>query len=224
MSSIRLLIADDHRLFRRGLRQVCELVGGFTVVGEAENGQEAVDLARQLHPDVILMDIDMPILNGVQATQHILQHNPHARIIVLTVYRKDEYVFDAVRAGARGYLLKDVEEEELIGAIQAVHRGEALIDPHVTAQVLNEFRRISQEETTVQPAPEPAELTDIEQTILRLLAQGKDNQAIGQAIGLAEKTVANRLSNIYQKIQVSSRTQAVLFALRNGLAPLEPET
>lgn len=223
MPPISVLIADDHKLFRRGLRQVCEDEGGFIVVGEAENGQQAVEIARSLQPDVVLMDIEMPLLNGVQATSTITAENPTVQVIVLTIYRENKYVFEAIQAGAQGYLLKDVEEDVLIKAIQTVHRGEALIDSHVAALVLEEFRRVSRAE----PAPTKMEkiehLTEAEMAILRLVAQGADNQTIADRLSLAEKTVSNRLSNIYQKLHVNNRTQAALYALRQGLATLDPE-
>ncbi len=223
MSPIRVLIADDHKLFRRGLRQVCEAEGNFIVVGEAENGQQAVELARNLQPDVILMDIEMPLLNGVQATSTITSENPAVQVIVLTIYREDKYVFEAIQAGAQGYLLKDVEEDVLIRAVRAVHRGEALIDSHVAALVLEEFRRVSQAESAPIKTDETEQLTEAEITILRLVAQGADNHAIANHLSLAEKTVSNRLSYIYQKLHVNNRTQAALYALRQGLATLNPK-
>ncbi len=218
-----MLIADDHKLFRRGLRQVCELYGGFEVVSEAENGQQAVELARLLQPDVVLMDIEMPILDGVQATNAITTENPAVRIIVLTVYQEDEYVFKAIQAGAQGYLLKDAEEEKLIEAVRAVHRGEALIDSHVAAMVLDEFRRTGRHEPEVAEPEEIAQLTKTEMDILRLVAQGADNRTIAGQLFLAEKTVSNRLSDIYRKLHVNNRTQAAIYALRRGWATLSPE-
>ena len=226
MPPIRVLIADDHRLFRRGLRQVCETEGGFDVIGEAENGQQALALARRLQPDVILMDIEMPLMNGVEATSVITKENPAVRVIALTVYQEDKHVFEAIRAGAQGYLLKDVEEHVLVEAIQAVHRGEALIDSHVAVSVLDEFRRISQSEpeiTMAKALEEMGQLTPAEMAILRLLAQGADNRTIADRLSLAEKTVSNRLSDIYQKLHVNNRTQAALYALRRGWVSLTPD-
>src|SRR5512136_14807 len=139
MPPIRLLLADDHTLVRQGLRQLCEGLGGFTVVAEAENGAQAVTLARTLRPDVILMDIVMPDMDGVEAIRQIIAATPGARIIALTMYRQEQYMLDAVRAGARGYLLKNVDAAELIAAVRAVHRGDYLIDPIVAARVLSEF-------------------------------------------------------------------------------------
>jgi DNA-binding NarL/FixJ family response regulator len=220
MSPVRLLIADDHRLLRQGLRQVCEEFGDFEVVGEAKNGQEAVDLACRLKPDVILMDINMPVLDGVQATSLITEDNPSARVIILTAYQQDEYVLEAIKAGARGYLLKNIYEQELVDAVRAVHRGEAMIDPGLATRVLDEFRRLSQEVADVEGIER---LTQGEMDVLRLVAQGADNKTIAERLVLSERTVANRLSDVYRKLQVNSRTQAALYALRRGWAALDQE-
>jgi DNA-binding NarL/FixJ family response regulator len=220
MASIRVLIADDHRIVRQGLRHVCEQAGGFTVVGEAENGREAVDMARQLQPDVILMDIHMPVLDGVQATSLVVEDDPSARVIILTMYRQDRYIFEAIKAGARGYLLKDIDEADLVDAIRAVYRGEALVNPNLAARLLDEFRRLSQ---ATDQAGDPEDLTPGEMEILRLVAQGADNKTVAEELCLSERTVANRLSTIYQKLHVNNRTQAALHALRQGWTSLEPE-
>jgi DNA-binding NarL/FixJ family response regulator len=220
MSSIRVLIADDHRIVRQGLRHVCEL-GGLTVVGEAEDGREAVKLARQLRPDVILMDINMPVLDGVQATHLIVEADPSVRVIILTMYRQDRYVFEAVKAGARGYLLKDIDEQDLVAAIRAVHQGDALINPSLAVKLLDEFRRLGQ---IADEAEDVEGLTQGEMEVLRLVAQGADNKAIAERLALSERTVANRLSSVYEKLHVNSRTQATLAALRRGWATLDEDT
>jgi DNA-binding NarL/FixJ family response regulator len=220
MAPIRILLADDHRLFRQGMRQICEVLGGFEVVGEAENGEEAVQLAQELQPDVILMDINMPLLDGVQATSLITENNLATRVIILTMYRQDSYVFEAIKAGARGYLLKDADEQELVDVVRAVHRGEALIDSALASRVLDEFRRLSQ--LTTEDG-DVESLTPGELDVLRLVAQGADNKAIGEKLFLSESTVANRLSTIYQKLHVNNRTQAALVALRRGWAVLDQE-
>lgn len=221
---IRILLADDHRLFRQGLHEICETKGGFTVVGEAENGQEVVDLAQQSQPDVILMDIQMPILNGVQATHLILENNPAVRIIILTMYRQDQYVFDAIKAGARGYLLKDVDWQDLIRAVEAVSRGEAIINSALAARVIEEFRQLDAQKTKL-PADQDLDLqrlTPGEMEVLLLVAQGVDNQDIAGQLALTEKTVTNRLTAIYKKLHLNNRTQAALYALRQGWATLTP--
>ncbi len=220
MTRIRVLIADDHRLFRLGLRQACESADDLEVVGEASDGREAVEMVRRFHPDVVLMDVNMPDLDGVEATRRIVAFDPSVRIVMLTIYRQDRYVFEAIKAGARGYLLKDVDEHELLDAIRAVHRGEALINPALATRVLEEFRRLSRaaaEDTDVE------QLTDGERDVLRLVAQGASNKEIAARLHLAESTVSNRLREIYQKLQVNNRTQAALLALRRRLVRLEEE-
>lgn len=215
MLPIRLLIADDHTLVRQALRQLCEGLGGFTVVAEAENGAQAVALARTAQPDVILMDIVMPEVDGAEAIRQIMRESPITRIIALTMYRQEQYMLDAIRAGARGYLLKTVEAGELIAAIEAVHRGDYLIDPIIAARVLSEFHSGMPEPPRVEP------LTEAEMAVLRLVAQGVDNQEIAQALGYSVYTVANRLRTIYEKLHVTNRTQAALYALRQGWATLD---
>jgi NarL family two-component system response regulator LiaR len=213
---IRLLIADDHTLVRQGVRQLCERLGGFTVVAEAENGAQAVALARTAQPDVILMDIVMPELDGAEAIRQIMRESPTARIIALTMYRQEQYMLDAIRAGARGYLLKTAEARELITAIKATHRGDYLIDPIIAARVLSEFHPGMWLEP---PRIEP--LTEGEMAVLRLVARGVDNQDIAQALNYSVYTVANRLRTIYEKLHVANRTQATLYALRQGWAALD---
>ena len=233
--TIRLLIADDHQFFRWGLSQALASEDDFQVVGEAKNGPEAVEMAQRLKPDVILMDVQMPGLDGVQATRLIFEEKPNAHVIVLTAYRKDEYIFEAIKVGAQGYLLKGVDEETLIDAVRAVYRGEVLIDAQVAGDVLKEFRRLSEFESHSrtsaaakegQPVVEiekMRQLTDGEMDVLRLVAGGEDNTAIAHRLSLSEKTITNRLSSIYEKLQVNSRIQAALFALRSGWVSLNPD-
>jgi NarL family two-component system response regulator LiaR len=215
MPPIRILIADDHTLVRQGLRQLCEGLGGFTVVAEAENGAQAVALARTAQPDVILMDIVMPVVDGVEAIRQIVRETPAVRIIALTMYRQEQYMLDAIRAGARGYLLKTVDAADLIAAIEAVHRGDYLIDPIIAVRVLSELHMALPELPQVEP------LTEGEMAVLRLVAQGVDNQDIAQALNYSVYTVANRLRTIYEKLHVTNRTQAALYALRQGWAALD---
>jgi NarL family two-component system response regulator LiaR len=215
MPPIRLLIADDHTLVRQGLRQLCEGLGGFTVIAEAEDGAKAVTLARTTQPDVILMDIVMPQVDGVEAIRQIIQEIPAARIIALTMYREEQYMLDAIRAGARGYLLKTVDAGELIAAIEAVHRGDYLIDPIIASRVLSELHLGMPESPRIEP------LTEGEMAVLRLVAHGVENQEIAQALSYSVYTVANRLRTIYEKLHVTNRTQAALYALRQGWAALD---
>ena len=218
MPPIRILIADDHTLMRQGLRQLCEGMGGVTVVAEAEEGSQAVALARETQPDVILMDIVMPDVDGGEAIRRIMREMPAARIIALTMYRQESYMLDAIRAGARGYLLKTVDAGELIAAIEAVSRGDYLIDPLIAARVLSEFHLSLPQLPRVEP------LTASEMAILRLVAHGVENQEIARALNYSVYTVANRLRTIYEKLQVTNRTQAALYALRQGWTTLDEST
>jgi DNA-binding NarL/FixJ family response regulator len=214
MPPIRILIVDDHTLMRQGLRQLCEGMGGFTVVAEAGNGLQAVELACAEQPDVILMDIVMPDMDGVQAIREIIRDIPSSRIIALTMYREEQYMLDAIRAGARGYLLKTADARDLIAAVEAVHRGEYLIDPIIAARVLGEFHLALPNPPQVEP------LTESEMAVLRLVARGVENDRIAQTLNYSVYTVANRLRTIYEKLHVTNRTQAALYALRQGWATL----
>lgn len=216
----RLLLCDDHALFRQGLKSLLETEEGFRVIGEAATGREALRYALETRPDVALMDIQMPELDGVAVTKVILEERPEVKVIVLTMYRQDRYVFEAIKAGARGYLLKDVDASELISAIQRVAEGETLLGAEMAASVLDEFSKV-REEAPAQPG-QPLELTEREATILRLLAKGASNQEIAAALKVSEKTVRNRLSEIFSKLRLNNRTQAALYALREGIATLEP--
>jgi NarL family two-component system response regulator LiaR len=219
MVKIRLIVADDHALFREGILRICQHAGDLDVVGEAQNGQEAVALAARLRPDVILMDINMPVLDGVQATRTICGQNPEIKVIILTMYRQENHLFDAVSAGARGYLLKDVDWRELLDAIRRVHGGEALINPALAARMLDEFRRLA----NPQAAQGIERLAPAETEILTLVAQGLPNCDIAGQLGLTESSVCNRLTDIYRKLHVNNRVQAALYALRHGLVTLHDQ-
>jgi DNA-binding NarL/FixJ family response regulator len=215
MASIRVLIADDHTLFRQGLRQICQTQDNFEVVGEAQNGVEAVTLAQILCPDIILMDISMPgRLSGIEATRHILADNPQARIIILTMYSHPQCILEAIKAGAKGYLLKDNSWQELLQTMQAVYQGESLVSSGIASNILSEHQLLGQ-------SVEQHRLTTSEMAVLRLVAQGDSNGVIAEKLALSEKTVTNRLSDIYQKLQVENRTEAALYALRRGWVKLE---
>lgn len=215
--SIRILIADDHTLMRQGLHEICTSIGGFTVVGEAKDGAEAVDLRRTTAPDVILMDLAMPGTDGVEAIRRILADAPSSRIIALTMYREEPYMLAAIRAGARAYLLKTVDASELIAAIEAVHRGEYLVDPVIAARVLGELHLMPKD------LPKFQRLLEKEIDVLRLVAQGLDNQEIAHALDWSIHTVSNRLRVIFEKLHVTNRTQAALYALRQGWATLDSQ-
>ncbi|MCB9149141.1 MAG: response regulator transcription factor [Caldilineaceae bacterium] len=218
MSTITILIVDDHALMRQGLRQICETMGGFTVMGEALNGHEAMHLAQELRPDVILMDMTMPGTSGIYATHQIMQANPAARIIALSMHQQEDIVIDAVKAGIRGYLSKNVNAQTLITTIEAVARGDFLIEPMIALKVLNEMRQAAvgkRDHNAVVP------LTASEMAVLRLVAQGVDNDLIAQKMTISMHTVANRLRSIYEKLHVNNRTQAALYALRHGWVDLE---
>nr|PZN51103.1 MAG: DNA-binding response regulator [Chloroflexota bacterium] len=205
--SIRILIADDHAVVRQGLRMFLTLDSDLEVVGEAVDGQQALQLARELHPDVVLMDLLMPVMDGIQATSTLKQTMPDIEVIALTSVLEDSSVVSAIRAGAIGYLLKDTEADELIRAIKAAANGQVQLSPKAAARLMREVR-----------APEsPEVLTERETEVLRLLAQGKSNKEIAHILTISEPTVKTHVSSILGKLHVSSRTQAALHAARIGL-------
>jgi NarL family two-component system response regulator LiaR len=214
---IRVLITDDHAVVREGLRGLITSEPGMEVVGEASNGLEAVEKAHTLRPDVILLDLMMPRMTGMEAIVEIKRENPEARIMILTSFAEDDKVFPAIKAGALGYLLKDSSPEQLLQAIREVSRGEASLHPTIARKLIQE---ISQ--STHQPLSEDP-LTEREVDVLRLVAQGLSNQEIGGQLVVSERTVRNHVSNILGKLHLANRTQAALYALREGLASLEDE-
>jgi DNA-binding NarL/FixJ family response regulator len=222
MDSIRILIADDHPLFRDGLRTLLESVGDMQVVGEAATGDEALARTLALQPEIILMDIKMPGLNGIEASRRILQASPHIRILILTMFEDDESVFAAIRAGARGYLLKGAVQEETLRAIRAVASGEAIFGPAIAERLMHYFAHSSPgtRHSTEQFFPE---LTEREYQILTLLAQRKSNAEIAAHLVLSPKTVRNHVSNILSKLQVADRTEAMHAAWTAGLGQGDSE-
>jgi DNA-binding NarL/FixJ family response regulator len=212
MTTIRVLIADDHPLFRFGISALLNSLPDVVVVGEATTGEEAARLAETLQPDVILMDIQMPGINGIEATRRILEARPEARILVVTMFDDDASVFTAMRAGARGYVLKDSEKSTIVRAIRAAGQGEAIFSPAIAARLIDFFAAAP----TVPRAVFPA-LTEREREILGLIAQGRSNTDIAQELALSAKTVANYVSSIFNKLQVADRSQAIVRARDAGL-------
>jgi DNA-binding NarL/FixJ family response regulator len=213
MESIRVLIADDHTLFRDGLRALLASIPDVEVVGEASNGKEALRLAIEYQPDVILMDIQMPDLNGIEATRQILRTSPHVGIIVLTMFQDDDSVFAAMRAGARGYVLKGADQAVLLRAMRAVANGESLFSPEIAARLMQFFASL---EPTSRPELFP-ELTEREREILSFIADGQTNAEIAEKLVISLKTVRNHVSNIFSKLQVADRAQAAIRAREAGL-------
>jgi two-component system, NarL family, response regulator LiaR len=212
---IRLLIVDDHAIIRAGLQALLQGVPDMEVVGEATNGREAVDLAGKLNPDVILMDLVLPEMDGIEAIRKIVSNQPKARILVLTTFSGEDKVFPAIKAGAMGYQLKDSSPQELVEAIREVNRGQASLHPLIARKVLDEVLNPPDQ----PPSREP--LTQREIEVLRLIAAGLENREIAERLVLSEATVRTHVSNILGKLHLASRTQAALYALREGLASLD---
>ncbi len=219
--TIRLFIADDHAIIRKGIRAMLETVPDIELVGEAVNGREAVSGVEKLRPDVVLMDLVMPDMDGIEAIRRIKAQQPKACILVLTTFAGEDKIFPAIKAGALGYHLKDASPEELVQAIRQVYRGQPSLHPIIARKVLQELASPAAERP---PTPEP--LTQREVEVLQLVAQGLDNQEIADKLVISEATVRTHVSNILGKLQLASRTQAALYALREGLASLNaaPET
>ena len=215
MDKIKVLLADDHGLFREGLRSLLEDQDDIEIVGEAEDGLEATKLVSRLKPNIVLMDINMPVVDGVEATRTILSENDTVNIIILTMYPQDEYVLEALKAGAKAYLLKDTRSKKLLEVIRTVYDGQAVIDPEMTARLLNEFRRMSSKKE--EEVPKVHALTDQERKILTFVADGASNKDIAAELDLSERTIKNYLSVIFQKLQVNNRTEAAIRAVKDGL-------
>jgi NarL family two-component system response regulator LiaR len=212
---VRVMVVDDHAIIRKGVRAILELTPDIELVGEAANGREAVQQDKALKPDVILMDLVMPEMDGIEAIRHIKLERPEARILVLTTFAGEDKIFPAIKVGALGYHLKDSSPEMLIEAIRAVYRGEAALHPVIARKVLHELSAPSEYPPTADP------LTPRELEVLSLLAQGNENRDIAEKLVISEATVRTHVSNIISKLHLASRTQAALYALKEGLASLE---
>lgn len=213
-NAIRILIADDHTLFRDGLRAIFNTLPDTEVVGEAAAGAEAIAQTEQCQPDVVLMDIQMPGLNGIEATRQIMRASPHIGVVIVTMFEDDDSVFAAMRAGARGYVLKGADQEEVLRVVRAVARGEALFGAPIAARLMSFFAA----PRAAGPRPLFPELTLREQEVLELIARGHNNAAIAQRLTLSVKTVRNHVSNILNKLQVADRTEAIIRARDAGLS------
>ena len=214
MEPIKVLIVDDHTVVRDGLAVMLEREKDFRVVGQAKNGLEAVEVARDRRPEVILMDLRMPELDGVEAMRRIRDEDPHVNFIVLTTFDTDEYIFHAIEAGAKGYLLKDASREELFNAVRAVNQGESLIQPGVAARVLDRFAQLSSQ---ASQAGGPDLLSEKEKEVLQLMAKAAANKEIAAALSVSESTVKTHVANIFHKLDVNGRMEAVTTALQRGL-------
>ncbi len=218
MKKITILLAEDHVVVRESIHQALEREPNFTVVGEAGDGEEAVRMARELKPDVIVMDISLPKINGIEATKQIKAFQPSAIVLALTAYDYEQYIFPLLEAGAAGYLLKDISSRELINAIQTVYRGEAVLHPAIARKVLERYRR------TKEPGEkeyEPDLLTQRETAVLKMAAKGMSNSEIAEELCLSVRTIESHLGSIFNKLGVGSRTEAVIEAMRRGRFTLE---
>lgn len=232
--TVKLLLADDHQLFREGVKRIINMESDLEVIGECGDGIQVIELCNSLNPDIVLMDINMPVENGVTATQRLKEIFPSIKVIILSIHDDESYVFETLRKGASGYLLKDMEAESLINAIRSVVSGHAYIHPKVTGKLINQLRRMTYledsgnssdgsvvNEAGVKYIHSPnSPLTRREAEVLRLMAEGKSNKAIGEFLFISEKTVKNHVSSILQKLEVDDRTQAVIIAIKNGWVTL----
>jgi len=217
MAEIKILIVDDHEVVRNGLSTMLEREEDFTVIGEAQNDLEAVDKVNALKPDVVLMDLRMPEMDGVEAMRRIKAEQDDAKFLVLTTFDTDEYIFDAIEAGAKGYLLKDTSREELFRAVRTVNRGESLIEPGVVSKVLNRLIALSQQAAN---GPDQGALSDRELEVLQSMARGSANKQLASDLSITESTVKTHVANIFQKLDVSHRTEAVTKAMSQGIIKL----
>jgi two-component system, NarL family, response regulator LiaR len=219
-NTIRVLVTDDHAIVRKGIRALLATEKGIQVVGEAGNGAQAFEKVKELQPDVVLMDLMMPVMDGIEASRQISSQFPQVRILVLTSFAADDKVFPAIKAGALGYLLKDSGPDELVESIQAVHRGQPALEPSIARKVLLELSQPAKSGPVVDP------LSERELDVLRLIAQGLSNKEIAEELVVTEFTVRSHVSSILSKLHLASRTQAALFALKTGLASLDdiPDT
>lgn len=216
---IRILVVDDYTLVREGFARMLELCPDFEVVGQASSAQEALERCRLLQPDIVLMDIKLPQINGIEATRMIKEKWPHVEIVILSMYDEDEYVMEAVKAGASGYLLKDVTHEQLFETVRVVHAGGSMMQPNLARKLLREFAQIARNSPILsrpEGGAEPLVLSEREVEVLQAVAEGKSNKEIADALTISEKTVKAHLRSIFRKLEVGDRAQAVAYAMRRG--------
>ncbi len=224
MATTKIVIIDDHQLFREGVKRILDFESSFEVVAEGDDGSQAIHLVEEYQPDVTIMDINMPTTNGVEATRQLLEKFPETKVIILSIHDDENYVTHALKTGASGYLLKEMDADALVEAVKVVADGGSYLHPKVTHNLVNEYRRLAMEESgggdhyvqTVEIRRPLHLLTRRECEVLQLLADGKSNRGIGEALFISEKTVKNHVSNILQKMNVNDRTQAVVVAIKNG--------
>ena len=213
VDKIRILLADDHTILRNGIRAILEDEPGMDVVGEAEDGRTAVSLALQLKPDIVIMDIAMPLLNGLEATRQIKRANPSVRVIILSMHDNEEYLVQALEAGAMGYILKDAAARELIHALRTVHRGEAVLSPAITRIVIEDYLRWG----GIRPTGDPDELSPLEREILQLIAEGHTSKQIGEMLFISIKTVQAHRNSLMQKLNLHNRGELVKYAIQKKI-------
>lgn len=213
MTQIKVLIVDDHSLVRQGLKKVLELEEDIVVVGEADDGNKALEIAGETQPDVVLMDISMPKMNGIQATRAFRKKGFKCAILILTIHDDKEYMMEVIRAGASGYVLKDIEPAKLVEAIKTVNSGGSYIQPNLTMGLISEYKKLSSKARLLKENP----LTKREMEVLQLIAEGMSNAEIAKELYISEKTVKNHVSSILRKLNVEDRTQAAVFAIKNDL-------
>ncbi|MWC27781.1 response regulator [Paenibacillus sp. MMS18-CY102] len=216
--TIKLLLADDHAMVRKGLQMFLSMQSDLQVIGEASNGQETIERAAELAPDMILMDLNMPILDGIEVTKRLKQSHPHVKVIVLTSFSDEAHVLPAIRAGAKGYLLKDIEPDELVRAIRRVWQGQVELHPDAASRLMNILAEpASNKDDPDEAALRLSELTKREHEVLRLIATGMSNKEIGDSLSITEKTVKTHVSHVLEKLGFSDRTQAAIFAVKQGI-------
>ena len=219
MEKIKIVVVEDHHLLRQGIMKILDFESDFEILGQAVNGEEACELVKEYGPDIVLMDINMPKMNGIEATAWIKEHYPNTKVIILTIHDGDEYIFEAIKLGAEGYMLKDIESEKIVEGIRNVYTGDAFIHPSLTVKLFKELQRKTKE-TLPQVVNNVYDLSDRELEVYQLMAEGMSNKEIGDNLGISEKTVKNHVSRVFRKLGVYDRTQAVVKGIKEGFVQI----